>query len=366
MSDTEKIHVPPGDPQATQRLWVFDAKARSCPGCHSIGDPKDGCEHPWHDMGIQPDATLVHQFQLGGDLDWAGGLCELHCREDRCGDKGQRCKCPGHQEDGTHIVQTTVHEGIHGWLAHDSYPLHQHNPVTKSIRWATTEEIQRVRDATRPYSDPRHCADEVLCVNQCASGPCSRECTVCRRLAWSGESESPPCPACPDSPKSQAGQAARRGRCPDGGYCHGSSLAAGSPPCRYDACWRVQTSSPLSGVYPGDQWPAEVIAGHHPKNDGHVCGRQGCVLPAGHNQGNADIPSNHQPEGADLRKAVAMSAEAARCFRVAITTDDQHAIEAHLALAASLAQDAVRIAVRAHQNLTGKETIKFQGQVYTQ
>lgn len=266
---SEKIHVPDGDPAKTQRLYVFDAKARSCPDCHSIGAPQDGCEHPWHTMGIHP------------------------------------------------------------------------------------------------YPEARHCADEVLCVNQCASGPCSRECQVCRRLAWSGES-GPPCPACPDSPKKQAGRAAREGRCPDGGYCHGSNLAAGSPPCAPGLCWRVQTSGPLSGVFPGDRWPPRVIAEHHPKDDGHVCGRQGCVLPAGHNQGNADVPVNHQPGDADLRKAVAMSSEAARCFRVAITTDDPHAIEAHLALAASLAQDAVRIAVRAHQNLTGEETIRFQGQVYTQ
>lgn len=50
----------------------------------------------------------------------------------------------------------------------------------------------------------------------------------------------------------------RSGRCPDGGYCHGSSLAAGSPPCREGACLRVRTSGPLSGVYPGDRWPDEV------------------------------------------------------------------------------------------------------------
>lgn len=28
--------------------------------------------------------------------DWANGLCELHCREDRCGPNGERCSCPGH------------------------------------------------------------------------------------------------------------------------------------------------------------------------------------------------------------------------------------------------------------------------------
>lgn len=335
MSDTEKIHVPDGDPAKTQRLYVFDAKARSCPDCHSIGPPQDGCQHPWHIMGIQPDATLVHQFRLGGELDWAGGLCELHCREDRCGDRGQRCNCPGHQEDGTHITQTTIHDGIHGWLAHDSFPLHQHNPVTKSIRWATAEEIERIRQATQPYGDPRHCADEVLCVNQCASGPCSRQCTVCQRLAWSGES-GPPCPACPDS--KAASRLAREARCPDRGYCHGSTLATGSPPCDPGTCFRVHTSGPLSNVFPGDRWPDEVLAA------------------------NGVITT----EGTPLRKAIAMAAEATRCLRVARDSDSQETIQAHLALAASLAQDVVRMAVRANLALTGEEMIKYQGRVYTQ
>ena len=347
MSDTEKIHVPDGDPARTQKLYVFDAKARSCPDCHSIGPPQDGCEHPWHIMGIQPDDTLVHQFRLGGDLDWAGGLCELHCREDRCGDRGQRCQCPGHQEDGTHITQTTIHDGIHGWYAHDSFPLHQHNPVTKSIRWATAEETERIRQATQPYEDPRHdadgmlyvrrCTDEVLCVNRCGSGPCSRECQVCRRLAWSGES-GPPCPACPDSKASQAAdKQAREGRCPDRGYCHGSQLGVASTICAPGTCLRVHTSGPLSGVFPGDRWPDEVLAA------------------------NGVITTEATP----LRKAIAMAAEATRCLRVARDHDSPETIEAHLALAASLAQDAVKMAVRANRALTGKETIKYQGVEYT-
>lgn len=53
-------------------------------------------------------------------------------------------------------------------------------------------------------------------------------------------------------------RAEREGRCPDGGYCHGSNLAAGSEPCPEGGCLRVRTSGPLSGVYPGDRWPAEV------------------------------------------------------------------------------------------------------------
>lgn len=35
-------------------------------------------------------------------LDWAGGLCEIHCREDRC---VYGCDCPGHLSDGSHVTQ---------------------------------------------------------------------------------------------------------------------------------------------------------------------------------------------------------------------------------------------------------------------
>jgi hypothetical protein len=39
--------------------------------------------------------------------------------------------------------------------------------------------------------------------------------------------------------------------CPDGGTCHHECATA---------CWRVRWVGPLSGVYPGDRWPAEVRA----------------------------------------------------------------------------------------------------------
>lgn len=44
-------------------------------------------------------------FEAPGDevLDWAGGLCEAHCRADRC---AYGCDCPGHRPDGVHIIQT--------------------------------------------------------------------------------------------------------------------------------------------------------------------------------------------------------------------------------------------------------------------
>lgn len=40
-------------------------------------------------------------------------------------------------------------------------------------------------------------------------------------------------------------------RCPDGGRCHHSCV-------RTDQCFRVRTCSPLSGVFPNDEWPDEI------------------------------------------------------------------------------------------------------------
>jgi hypothetical protein len=39
--------------------------------------------------------------------------------------------------------------------------------------------------------------------------------------------------------------------CPDGGTCHHECGAW---------CWRVQMCGPLSGVFPGDRWPAAIVA----------------------------------------------------------------------------------------------------------
>lgn len=41
-------------------------------------------------------------------------------------------------------------------------------------------------------------------------------------------------------------------RCPDGGRCHHE--------CGPGECFRVECCGPLSGVYEGDDWPAEVRA----------------------------------------------------------------------------------------------------------
>ena len=43
--------------------------------------------------------------------------------------------------------------------------------------------------------------------------------------------------------------------CPDGGTCHHD--------CN-DQCWRVGACGPLSGVYPDDDWPADVMDEHAP------------------------------------------------------------------------------------------------------
>lgn len=49
------------------------------------------------------------------------------------------------------------------------------------------------RPADRPIG---RCGDDRECMSQCGTGPCSRRCQVCQRLAGlPGE----PCPACPDS-----------------------------------------------------------------------------------------------------------------------------------------------------------------------
>lgn len=41
--------------------------------------------------------------------------------------------------------------------------------------------------------------------------------------------------------------------CPDGGTCHHECERA---------CFRVKSAAPLSGVFPGNRWPAEIVAKH--------------------------------------------------------------------------------------------------------
>lgn len=52
------------------------------------------------------------------------------------------------------------------------------------------------------------------------------------------------------------------GQCPDGGDCH-HECSAGT------ACLRVEICAPLSGVFPGDRWPAHVRLAHV-RSDGHI------------------------------------------------------------------------------------------------
>lgn len=49
----------------------------------------------------------------------------------------------------------------------------------------------------------------------------------------------------------------RAKRCPDKGYCHGQTLAAGSAVCPPGTCLRSVTSSPFTSY--GDNWPQEVV-----------------------------------------------------------------------------------------------------------
>jgi len=46
-----------------------------------------------------------------------------------------------------------------------------------------------------------------------------------------------------------------RAKCPDDGTCHHDCDAEGP-------CWRVLACGPLSGVYPGDEWPIEITMAH--------------------------------------------------------------------------------------------------------
>lgn len=48
--------------------------------------------------------------------------------------------------------------------------------------------------------------------------------------------------------------------CPDGGACHHE--------CALDSCFRVQSCSPLSGVFPGNRWPREVSDKYGPGDTG--------------------------------------------------------------------------------------------------
>lgn len=48
--------------------------------------------------------------------------------------------------------------------------------------------------------------------------------------------------------------------CPDDGACHHECAAA---------CWRVRTCGPLSGVFPGDEWPQEIVE-LHADGDGKI------------------------------------------------------------------------------------------------
>jgi hypothetical protein len=79
-------------------------------------------------------------------------------------------------------------------------------------------------------------------------------CPACQRLNphVAGEPAPEHCHAC-GAPMSPAEPVA----CPDGGTCHHDCTASTS-------CFRVEWAGPLSGVYPGDHWPADVLVAHIP------------------------------------------------------------------------------------------------------
>jgi hypothetical protein len=72
----------------------------------------------------------------------------------------------------------------------------------------------------------------------------------------------------------------RAGRCPDGGYCHGDSFTAGSEPCA-GVCYRVRVASPLSGVFPGDRWPAHLVTEAQQEADEERGHAKACRLRSG-------------------------------------------------------------------------------------
>jgi predicted kinase len=49
----------------------------------------------------------------------------------------------------------------------------------------------------KDYEQPLACENGQACMNHCGTGPCSRKCQVCLRLAFL---PTVPCPACPDAP----------------------------------------------------------------------------------------------------------------------------------------------------------------------
>ena len=57
----------------------------------------------------------------------------------------------------------------------------------------------------------------------------------------------------------EAGQA--NPGCPDGGYCNQLRLCGSMCPGN---CWRVRHDRPVTGRYPGDQWPDELVAAQYP------------------------------------------------------------------------------------------------------
>jgi len=80
-------------------------------------------------------------------------------------------------------------------------------PAGSGSVWTVAGEAVQCLDADRrrhymAHRRGRACEDERLCENHCGTGPCSRRCQVCLRLAFVPTA---PCPACPDAPRKGSG-----------------------------------------------------------------------------------------------------------------------------------------------------------------
>jgi hypothetical protein len=276
-----------------EELYVFDAKARSCPECRSPWLPKTGCEHPWH------------QFAKATE----GVLDDDHTHADE--------HTPGYCEESPGCVLPFGHD-------------------------------RNLPEADRGPENHRlagHCHDGQECRNHCSTMACSRRCRVCLRMEDATEMHGEPvvpCPACPDARR------ARAGRCPDGGYCHGSNLEVGSGVCKPGRCFRVTTGGPLSNVFPGNKWPAKVVA----RNSESEASPRPEEAPL--------------PDGKPLIESIIKASDLKSALQGALgSREGRDDIAVRLRLAVQLAQQITGLIVQAHRNLTGEETIKYQGVTYT-
>lgn len=151
------------------------------------------CEHcPMHQRTFGVGAGRHWDWRLGSEETWNTGRAP-ECPEppapqtewSRVEDKHPRWEIKNPKGDGKNYLCTDAVIRAYG-RRHTEKLLHDLPPLPDKA-WEV---------------DPRRCTDYRTCVNSCASGPCSRQCQVCTRLAGS---RSVPCPACPDAPGDRRG-----------------------------------------------------------------------------------------------------------------------------------------------------------------